>query len=98
MTPQIRPMRDALVVDLDNAVRTGELVALRQFDDAVMIFRDPELRAARQHSVALDTRYNLHAQRHICGCDPCATVRRAANYRALTVAARIDRRFDVLLP
>ena len=58
MAPQVGPVRDALVVDLDDAVgdAAGERRAdLRvEFEDAGVIAVDAEFRAAGQHAVALD--------------------------------------------
>ncbi len=96
MSPQIRAMRDALVIDLDNAVGLRQRFRAVQFDNSGVIFVDPEFGGARQHAFARHTRDHLNAQRHIHGGNSRPAVRGTANDRLMPVPARVYPRLHVV--
>ncbi len=95
MAPKIRPMRDALVVDLDDAVGRRNLAA-PQFENPSMIAIDPELGGARQHAVALNARNHLHAQRNINSAESRPAIRRTAHHDLSAVPIGIHNSLHVV--
>ena len=79
MAPQVGTVRDALVVDLNDAVGRAA-VERTEFDNSLVIAIDAKLRAARQHAVALDAVDHFLFERHVRREQSRAAVLRAADH------------------
>ena len=100
MAPQIGPVGDGLVVDLDRAIdqaagkRRPDLRL--QLDYARMILVDAQFRRAGEHAVALDAIDHLLPDRRVCGDQARPAVRRAADDRAHAVPAGVHHCLNVM--
>ena len=98
--PQVGPVRDGLVVDLDHAV--GSAAGNRrpdggfQFDDARMVAVDAQLGGAGQHAVAFHAVDHLLADGHVGADHAGPAVGRAADHRLAAVRPGVHHRLDVV--
>ena len=79
MAPQVGTVRDALVIDLNDAVGRAA-VQRTEFDNSLVIAIDSKLRAARQHAVALHAVDHFLFERHVRSEESLAAVLRAADH------------------
>ncbi len=96
VAPEVGAVRDALVIDLDDAVRQRDFLRPPQFDDAGVIAIDFEFGSAGQHAVALDSGNDLQAKRNVDCTNARTAVRRAADHRLAAIPAGIDNRLHVV--
>ena len=100
VSPQVGPMGDGLVVDLDHAVGRAARERLAdgnfQFDDARMVAVDAQLGGAGQHAVALDAFDDLLADGNVGADHAGPAVGRAADHRLAAVGPGVHHGLDVV--
>src|SRR6476646_7312363 len=100
MAPQVRPVRNRLVIDFNDAIGRaagqGRAGLALQFEDSCSVLIDSQLRAAGQHAIAPHAMNGLDADGCISSDHALAAIRRTADYGLAAVAARLDDGDDVL--
>jgi len=98
MAPQIRPVRDGLVIDFDDAIggASGDRFTHGriQLHDSGVVAVDAELGGRRQHPVALDALDGLSADRRVGRHQARPAVGRAADDGSTAQGTSVDRRRD----
>ena len=97
MAPEIRAVRDRLVVDLDGVVNRRQNRVGGEFENAAVVLVDAEFIGSGEHAVAFNAGDDFLAERYV-GCDdPGAAVRGPADDSFHAVRTGIHFRDNVLL-